>query len=382
MIDTIILIIPREKMKSLDSDQGHFPLWTIQSNRNGYAMWIKNMPKRKNSNTSYYPRLTRYEIGDGRANIISKVKIEFSVPKLLYGNNLDEAEEKDFAIIINTLQKRLLEMGEMVDKIDLENASISTMHPSKNILISDGYTAYFVIKELGKINIHKKLELTKVNFKDDGKALHLYATNHSIVFYDKIADLNQNKKKAIDQDQTSQQFSLADEIKKKKLPLEVLRMEVRLCKKRKISSVMQKIGFQKNPTFREIFKKDVCQKIVKWYWDSIIKGENLFLFELENNPKQLLKDILRKEPEIKFGKAIKLIGLNVLCKDGGIRELRDIAEKQISQRNWYTISHSIKLLNKITDKKTLHSWVRQIEEAIDNFASFKHQNLKKNNQGL
>lgn len=368
-------------MKSLNADKDYSPIWTMQSNSSGYTKWIKNMPKQKDNNDLYYPRLTRYEV-NYRDNMLEKTKIEFSVPKLIYSNNLDEAEESDFPTIINTLQKRLAEMGEMIEKIDLENAHISTIHFSKNILISDGYTAYSVIKELGKINIHKKLELTKVNFKDDGKALHLYATNHSIVFYDKIADLNQNKKKAIDQDQTSQQFSLVDEIKKKKLPLEILRMEVRLCKKRKIASVMQKIGFQKNPTFREIFKKDVCQKIVRWYWDSIIKGENLFLFELENNPKQLLKDILRKEPEIKFGKAIKLIGLNVLCKDGGIRELRDIAEKQISQRNWYTISDSIKLLNKITDKKTLHSWVRQIEEAIDDFESFKHQNLKKNNQGL
>ena len=202
------------------------------------------------------------------------------------------------------------------------------------------------------------------------KALHLYATNHSIVFYDKIADLNQNKKKAIDQDQIPQQFSLIGEIKKKQSPPEILRMEVRLCKKRKISSVMQKLGFQKNSTFKDVFKKDVCQKIVKWYWNIIIKGENLFLFEMGNKPKQLLKDILRKETGIKFGKAIQLVGLNTLCKDGGIRDLRNIAEKRISQRNWYRISDDIKLLNAINDNKVLCSWVRQIEEALDDFEPF------------
>ena len=365
MLDTVILIIPTEKMKSLEDNRGFFPLWIMQSYGNGYTKWIKNMPKQKENDIPYYPRLVRY-----KNNVVSNIKIEFSVSKLIYGNNLDEVEEKDFPLVIDALQKRLLDMGEVVEKIDLENASISTMHPSKNILISDGYTAYSVIKELGKINIHKKLELTKVNFKDDGKALHLYATNHSIIFYDKIADLSQNKKKAIDQNQTPQQFSLADEIKKKQSPPEILRMEVRLCKKRKISSVMQKLGFQKNPTFKDVFKKDVCQKIVKWYWNIIIKGENLFLFEMGNNPKQLLKDILRKETRIKFGKAVQLVGLNTLCKDGGIRDLRNIAEKRISQRNWYRINDDIKLLNAINDNKVLCSWVGQIENAINNFEPF------------
>jgi len=340
MIDTVILIIPNKNVKSLDSNQGCFPIWTMQSNGNGYTKWIKNMPKQKESNTPYYPRLARCE-----NSMTSNIKIEFSVSKLLYGNNLDEVEEKDFHFIVGTLQKRLIEMGEIVEKIDIENASISTVHFSKNILILDGYTAYSVIKELGKINMHKKLELTKVNFKDDGKALHLYATNHSIVFYDKIADLNQNKKKAVDQDQTCQQFSLSDEIKKKQSPLEILRMEIRLCKKRKINSVMQKLGFQKNPTFKDLFKKDVCQKILKWYWDTIVTGENLFLFELENNPKQLLKDILRKEPKIKGKEAVYLVGLNTLCKDGGIRELRNILEKHTTQRSWYRIIDRVKLLN-------------------------------------
>lgn len=372
MIDTVIITISKEKILSLDNNQGSFPIWIMQSNGNGYTKWIKNMPKQKDINIPYYPRLTKYITSDGGANIIEKIKIEFSVPKLIYGNNLDEVEEQDFFVVIDTLQKRLMDMGEIVERADLEYASISTVHFAKNIPISEGYTSCSVMKEIGKINIHKKLELTKVNFKDEGKALQLYATNHSIVFYDKIADLAQYKKKAIDQDQMPQQFSLVDEIKKKKLPLEILRMEVRLCKKRKIDSVMQKIGFQKNSTFKDVFKKDLCQKIIKWYWDTLIKGENLFLFELENNPKKLLKNLVRLNQKIKAKEVVYLVGLQALCReDGGIHELRSILEKRITQRTWYRITKGIKLLNDISDKKFLCGWVRQIENAINNFESFK-----------
>ncbi len=373
MIDTVILTIPRDKLEKLENKQGHFPIWTLHKRGIGFEIWIKNSSKEDVKKGLSFIKLTGYIRNSSENRTSPKmVNIEFSVPKLLHANNLDEVEEKDFSIVIDMLHRRLFEMGELVIKKDLENAIVSGFHSSKNIVLSDGYTAYGVIKELSKINLTKKLELTKVNFKNDGNAVQMYAINHSIVYYDKIADLNQNKKKAVDQDQTSQQFSLFQEIKKTQPKLEILRMEVRLSKKQKMDSVMEKLGFKNNPTFKDVFKKDVCQKIVRWYWDTIIKGENLFLFELSNNPMQLYKDILRKDEKMKVKQAMYMVGLSVLCKDeGGIRELRGISEKRTTQRNWYTISNSIKLLNKLAEKKDLHSWVRQIENAISNFEPYR-----------
>jgi len=376
MIDTVILTIPRDKIKKLDNTQGFYPEWTLKNKAKGYEIWIKNMPKIKGEIGPYYPRLTGYKRGSQKDNIIPMVNIEFSIPKLIYSNNLDEVEERDFPIIIDSLHRRLSEMGEIIFKTDLENANISAFHPSKNIVLSDGYTAYSVIKELSKINLTKKLELTKVNYKNDGNAIQMYAINHSIVYYDKIADLNQNQKKAVDQDQTPQQFSLFEEIKDKQPKLEILRMEVRFSKKQKMNSIMQELSFQKNPTFKDIFKKDVCQKIVRWYWDTIVKGENLFLFELLNTPKQKYKDILRANEKMKVKQAIYLVGLDVLCKDGGgIREFRSLTEKRIKQRNWYRISDGIKKLNKLAEKQPLHSWVKQIDDAIKDFKPIKESDV-------
>jgi hypothetical protein len=370
MIDTVILTISKDKIVKLDNSQGLFPEWIPQSRANNYAKWIKNMPKQKSSTDPYYPRLTAYKRGSERDNMIPMINIEFSVPKIIYNNNLDEVEEKDFPIILETLHKRLLEMGEVITISELKNANVSAFHPSKNIVLSDGYRANGVMKELSKINLTKKLELTKVNFKNDGNALQMYAINHSIVFYDKIADLNQNNKKVVDKDQTLQQMSLLESIKSNHSTLEVLRMEVRLSKKQKLNSLIQKLGLKENPTFKDIFNKDICQKIVRYYWDTIVKDENLFLFEFENSPSQLLKDILRKNPKMKFSKARGLVGLSVLCKDCGIRGLRDISEKHITQRNWYSVGKDIKLLSKIVENRPLHTWVKQIEDAINDFRPY------------
>jgi hypothetical protein len=296
------------------------------------------------------------------------LKIEFSVPKLIYGNNFAEIADQDFDAVAEALYQRLIEMGVVISRADLENASVSAFHPSKNIMLSDGYTASAVAKELAKINLNKKFDLSKTSFRNDGQSLQGYTVSHSIVFYDKIADLAQSEKRAIDKDQTTQQLQLFQTIKNQRPSLEVLRMEIRLSQKQKMNGVLRKLDIKENPTFKEVCKKDVCQKVVRFYWDTLIKDENLFLFELSTGPKQLLKDIFRKHPTIKPKEAVYLTGLSLLCKDDdGIRGLRQMLSKRLTQRNWYRISDGIKMLNNGINKKSVHSWVKQIEDSIDNF---------------
>lgn len=370
MIDTVILSLPKDKFTRLTSSASQpFPEWALQKSGRNHKIWVKNGKKQKNPSDPYYPRLTGYvrkKIG-GELEV-EAINIEFSVAKLIYNNNLQEYSEKDFQLVIDTLEERLRQMGEVVKKNDLINASVSAFDPAKNILLNDGYTSFAVIRELGKINVSKKLELTKVTFKNDGQALQIYSKIHSVVFYDKIADLNQNKSRAVDKDQTPLQLSLFKELKQKDPLMEVLRLEVRLRNKQKMNSVLKTLGLKENPTFKEVLQKDVCQKVVRWYWQTIIKGENLFLFELETNPKRLLRRILKKNGIIKVKEAIYLVGLSALCKDeGGIRELRQITEKRIRQRNWYRIAEGIKALNLYTTTNGFHTWVKQIEDCLDKF---------------
>lgn len=105
-----------------------------------------------------------------------------------------------------------------------------------------------------------------------------------------------------------------------------------------------------------------------FYWEEIIKGENMFLFELSNNPMKLYSRILQTNPKIKAKEAMNLVALSVLAKDsGGISEFRTLTEKRIKQRNWYRIADGIKKLNKLAEKQPLHSWVKQIDDSVREF---------------
>jgi hypothetical protein len=367
MLDTVILNIPRERVRDIANSNG-MRTWDLQARTRTYEKLTKNPPRGLNDGV-YRPRLTGIKRGVGQSRWISFVKIEFSVPKLLFSNNLEEPNEKEFPKVIDLLHERLLDAGCLVTKQDLRMASVAAFHPSKNIILKEGYTASLVGKELSKINLNKKFDLQKTSFRNEGQSLQGYTTAHSIVFYDKIADLAQKKKRAIDKDQTSIQLSLFVDIKKTRPELEVLRFEIRLSQKQKLNAVLQSLGFVKNPTFADIFKKDVCQKIVRHYWDTLIKGENLFLFEMATGPKQTLKNILKKQKRIGAKEAIYLTGLDALCKDGGgIRELRQIIEPHLNQRSWYRISDGIKKLNRrMKSTRSMHGWVKQIDSCITKF---------------
>jgi len=368
MIDTIILSLPQ---KAFSGDKLKNLGWDLHSRSGEFQKFVKNQKTAQKKDGIYRPR-PRW-INRGYSGLL---QFEFSIPKLIFGNNVDEVFEKDFGIVLQTLQVRLRDFGLWLDEEFLRSASVSAFHPSKNILLSDSYMASGVIKELGKINFTQKMDLTRDSFRNDGHSIQLYANSHSLVVYDKITDLAKPRGRAIDKNQTPMQLSLFQQFKKQEKPPEVLRIEARLSDKRKMNAVLEKNGFAKNPTFEDIFKENVCKKIISSYWNEMVVKENLFLFGLSSGPKQTLKNITKSYPGIKPKEAAYLVGLDQLCKDGdGIRELRGTLEKQATRRTWYRIANDMKKLNVIQNPAHCHGWIGQVRDQLEAFQPLKIDDL-------
>ena len=94
--------------------------------------------------------------------------IEFSIPKLLFGNNFDEVEEKQFEEIIKRLRDILDHMGVQVLPETLRGASVSAIHYSKNIPLMDYSTPSMILKELSKIDLNQRLDLNQTDFRNGG----------------------------------------------------------------------------------------------------------------------------------------------------------------------------------------------------------------------
>ncbi len=369
MNDTIILNIPKEKIAFIKNNKAN--KWTLQAQKNfWYSKYIIVPSPTQKKEGFYLPRLSGIKQGKR-----SFLKIEFSVPKLIFGNNVDEVSKKDFDNIIKTLRKRLKGFGVHILEENLRKAQVQSFHPSKNFILKNGYTSTGVISELSKIDLTGKMDLTKQTFSNGGQSLQLYSNSHSFVIYDKIADLKKAKGRAIDKDKMKNQPSLFDLLSNKK-HFEILRLEVRLSKKVKMNSIMQKLGYAKNPSFEDIFKKNLCQKIVNMYWQNIVLEKNLFIFSMTNAPQQTLNKLMKQNTETKIKQLIYLTGLQQLSTDEmGVRGLENIVKKSNSVRSWDRVKKDFKVLNEAENITECHSWLNQVSQEIDEFKPLKIYDL-------
>jgi len=365
MIDTVCLTLPYDSLVLFDENNGAVPQWDLHSKTESYSKHIRNPTKADKKTGLYFPRLTIYT---RRFESQPSVKIEFSVPKLIFNNNLEELSDKHFDEVIKALQDRLLKMGVRVFKINLESALITTVHFSKNFTLNDGYTSSHVISELQKIDLRKSFDFSHARYINNGQSLCAHTRSHELVIYDKIADLAKTKKRAIDKDQTASQLSLFDSLKGDNKLSEVLRIEIRLCNKQKINSLFHKLNIKQNPTFHDVFNSEVSKTIVNYYWESLIKADQLALFTINQNAKDLLKEMCRGDPSIKPKQAIYQVGLMTLAKDGdGLRELRSILDSHTNDRNWYRVKNDFKKISLNTSHKNIRSWVKNIEKQIKTY---------------
>ncbi len=373
MIDTVCLLIPKDKMVFVNLYEQGLPTWSLHSDTDQYKKFFKNPSKKDLDSGLYFPRLTGYRRKSFAQD--ANVRVEFSVPKLIFLNNLDELENKDFSEVISTLQERLRTMGVIVTKSVLQNASVSSAHFSKNIRLEDGYTTNHLISEMNKVNLRKSFDFARSRYINDGQSLYAHTTSHQLVIYDKVADLGKDKKRAIDKDQTLFQQSLFSELVKEEM-LEIIRFEVRLNHKQKMNKVLEQLGYQKNPTFRDVFSTEMAQKVVNDYWKRLIKERNLGLFSISLSLKDILRTLYLANRKIKPNRAIYLLGLFMLGKDeNGMRELRSIVSRKSHERTWYRIAKDMQVASELITKNKLRDWVTQIDKSLNELKAYKHNKL-------
>ncbi|MCF7843666.1 hypothetical protein K9M47_02080 [Candidatus Gracilibacteria bacterium] len=365
MIDTVVLLLPKYELTFLLGVSS----WELYANTEQYQKFVRNPTKVQKETGRYFPRLTGYKRGFSQD---AYIRVEFSVPKLIFLNNLNELEDKDFDLVIEILQERLKDMGVIASKNLLINAPISVVHFSKNILLKNGYTSSYILSEISKVNLNKRFDMAKTRFTNSGEAVYAHTSTNELVIYDKIADLKKDKKRAIDKYQTVEQRGLLSELKEKKELEEILRFEVRITKKKKLNKLLKDLGYGKDPLFKDVFNTEMSKKILNDYWTKIIKNNNLGIFSISLSPKDALRSLLLSDENLKGKQTIYFLGLFVLGRDGGgLRELRSVIAKRSNDRTWYRVANDMKLANELITKNNLRDWVKLIDQELENYKPYK-----------
>jgi len=366
MIDTIVLTLKTGMFTILDHDKFSPSTKGLYDASTGYYRLggRSNITCKQNPTPNelkqgiYKPRLTVTKRINRERNFEITLKIEFSIPKLIYGNNFDELTDTDFPAIIQRLKTVLRDMGVYILEQHLTNAQVSSVHYSKNIALTDYTTPYTYLSQLNKLNINQRLDTNRTDFRNEGHSFKYRANSFEIVFYDKIKDLQQAKisEKRAEEKDNALQLGLFDILTQKR-PLEVLRVEIRLNKRQKISQILRLINKEVEPTFINIFNQDTAKKVLSHYIEEIENAYPPLLTYQYNSPKKFFSGFIRANHTAKLTQALKMLGLRVLIDEIGVREFRKMT-KHYGSSAWYSLNKEMKALTQ-TDEPSVFSLLRE-----------------------
>lgn len=327
----------------------------------GYFTLVQNPTASELRRGIYKPKLTLAHRFNHEGKPAKILTVEFSVPKLVFGNNFDELTGNEFPRVSEILVATLKDMGVRVFPQLLPNVPVSAYHPAKNIVLNDYSVPYTYIKQLGMVNIGKQLQVTQTDFKN-GCGIKYHANSFEIAFYDKVADLQEARisEKRAEEEHNTIQLGLLDSFEKRG-PFEVLRFEPRLNQRSKIRQVLKAIGIEVEPTFKNLFSKEISQKILLYYLGEIEEAYlPLFSYKF-NSPEELLAGLRVANPALKLNKALEMAGLRLIMDSTGTRGFRELTKRD-GDPAWYSLVGRMKQLKEPAQISVFQTLRKQLEE--------------------
>lgn len=361
MIDTVVINLePRSYNLLTEADS--MP-WQLHSRREGFSKYVKTLSSAQRKDGIYRPRIRGIHRGRGKI-----IQVELSLPKLIYGNNVDELTDKDFGLVLKTLSERLIEQGVIISPAHLRKCVVSVVHYSKNISLGH-YSVSDVLTKMARVKVPGFMDVTRDRYTNDGHVLHLYTKAHSMVAYDKMKDIVKPKSRSIDKDQSTQQMSLFTKQPELR-ETQMLRIEIRLAKKKKVQEVLNKKDPKESVTFEQAFSERVSSQVLKDYWSTYMTNSALQFSEIRS-PLTIAKMLSHKGTPNNAKDLIYLTGLCLLSQDeNGLTELRGLIERNYSRQTWYRVSKDCKRLNELMIDYQ-EQWVRKVEDGIKNYSPYK-----------
>jgi len=383
MLDTVDIKIIHPEFEVINPTL-FTPAFVIQNINSNYQYGYHRFRKYKQNPTAqdkrngiYSPRLTAYQRFKDDIPAYD-LHIEFSIPKLLFGNSVQELEDNDLKTIISLLKTRLYRMGIGISEKALNEAVVVKAHFGKNIPLSYPLTAQDAISGLYKADLGKRKDINIRHYGNDGQALYFYASSANIIFYDKLRDIATPKNKAMDKIKLKQEKLLLQGMNPDKQP-EILRFEVRFTRQQSLNAFLSKAldSKIKKITFEKIFNKELCQKALITSWEDIIdRPANQLALKIEKSPEEVFDVIIKKintEQKKKahsLNKTLASFGLYMMINHCGARKTRNKIEKNWTNKSWTRLGEKVKESAVILEDIPVLPIMSDIQSALEKFEKY------------
>lgn len=304
--------------------------------------------------TKYNPQVDVLEVLDKEKKFVRYVMIvTFSIPKLLYGNSVQEVSDGDFDRVIETLQSKLQEVGIVIEGKYLREARVSAIHFCKNVILPNDIRLQDIIRELERVDISKAFDVTTKETKSGGRLLHIYSGITERVFYDKVADAIRPKNKRKDKGPIDYERTVIDEFDLQ--GTEIFRYEYRIKKTQTVERIINKALDRKGRTvvlFSDIFISGLSKAVLICSWQEMVGRPENQLALLGPTDKYRLLQHTFQQTKIQgqahsMNKALISYGITNVIREHGAKEFRKLV-----YTHWNN-EHPERLNKKIKDASEL-----------------------------
>ena len=278
----------------------------------------------------YLPKVDIFEVLSKSRDAVQYIlRAEFSVPKLLYRNSLQEVSEQDLEKVISAFKKALGGVGIVIDGDAVANARLSAVSVCKNVLLPRNIRMQEALTELQRVDISKVVDVTLKEEKNGGRWLHIYSGTVERVFYDKVADAMRPKVKRKDKGQINHERAVIERYGLQNR--EVFRYEYRV---KKAQTVMREVNtaLGRAPktfvAFKDIFTPNLCKTLILKSWHGLIqRPENQLALLGPKDDLALLLHILSQAKKLggdahSMNRALISYGLARAIRDHGAKEAK------------------------------------------------------------
>lgn len=387
MIDTVCIKLKHTEFRvrkpeiftpnfNIDTNTSNF------TNKDGrvktYQKYTLNRSARSGNSSYYKPVLTGYyRLEDGDINYY--LHIQFSAPKLLYGNSLKETSNSSFTPTVLAIKERLQRMGIDTTEKALEESLVTNIHFAKNIPLPEPLTVREVNQELHKANLGKRMRVKYRDYNENGESLYFYTKVHNIVFYDKIKEIENSKPASFEECKTDYDRELLELYKGR----QILRFEIRFTDHRTIKKLIGNIT-NKNVeyvTFKEVFSENIAQKALLKDWNNLMdKSDNQLALKFDTPDEDILDTLIRnfrgkKQGAHSMNNLLIQFALHTIVNQLGTKHLHSKIEyvwtdKTCKKRLQKRIDETAEALKEIPIKKS----IQLISDELNSFKRYDPNN--------
>lgn len=330
--------------------------------RPGYLMTAYYKPNQElKSSGIYLPKFSLYKaVRDNGYEIFAK--IEFSAPKLLFGNNFEELADSDLMSVCKVLSGRLRLMGIRVHPLSIKFASVTTIHYGKNIPFADYTTASQIIRDLSKCDTTIRKQYDKRDFVNNGEALYLQTKTSGLAIYDKKQELQntRNCTKGRFEEGNDCQLYLLNNFAQKP-PFEVVRIEARLLNRKTIRATFARCNIKvDNYRFCDLFSSEIAKSVLLGMFAPFESEQNQLIY-CQDTSERFARTLRVSNPKLSPKDILMIVGCKDLLETSGYRDIRKLIGATSGQ--WSRIKRTIKNANmSVNNQNSIAVIKRHLEE--------------------